>query len=252
MNSNLQIFKNEQFGQVRTLAIENKPYFVGKDIAEILGYNEPHKAIARHCKGGIKHPILTEGGQQQMSIIPEGDLYRLIIKSKLPKAQEFEEWVMDEVLPQIRQTGGYIPTKEEDSEEDIMAKALVIAQKTLERKNARIKELEPKAKGFQQFMDTNNTYSWDIVAKNLGIGRNTMLSILRENKIIQTDEYFDNSGRKHRGERHNVPYQVYMKYFDVKFLIKGDKRYAKVLVKAEGQEYLRRKLVKLGYIKEAA
>lgn len=105
--SNLMVFNNENFGQVRTLTIENKPYFVGKDVAEILGYNEPHKAIARHCKGGIKHPILTEGGQQDMSIIPEGDIYRLIIKSKLPQAEKFESWVFDEVLPQIRKTGQY-------------------------------------------------------------------------------------------------------------------------------------------------
>ncbi|HFD2052546.1 TPA: ORF6C domain-containing protein [Clostridium perfringens] len=105
--SNLMVFNNENFGQVRTLTIENKPYFVGKDVATILGYSRPSEAIARHCKVTLKQRILTEGGQQEMSIIPEGDLYRLIIKSKLPKAQEFEEWVMDEVLPQIRRTGGY-------------------------------------------------------------------------------------------------------------------------------------------------
>lgn len=105
--SNLMVFNNENFGQVRTLTIENKPYFVGKDVATILGYSRPSEAIARHCKVTLKQRILTEGGQQEMSIIPEGDLYRLIIKSKLPKAQEFEEWVMDEVLPQIRKTGQY-------------------------------------------------------------------------------------------------------------------------------------------------
>ena len=105
--SNLMVFNNENFGQVRTLTIENKPYFVGKDVATILGYSNPTKAISTHCKGVSKMGMPTEGGQQEMSIIPEGDLYRLIIKSKLPKAQEFEEWVMDEVLPQIRKTGQY-------------------------------------------------------------------------------------------------------------------------------------------------
>lgn len=105
--SNLMVFNNENFGQVRTLTIENKPYFVGKDVATILGYSNPTKAISTHCKGVSKMGMPTNGGNQEMVIIPEGDLYRLIIKSKLPKAQEFEEWVMDEVLPQIRKTGQY-------------------------------------------------------------------------------------------------------------------------------------------------
>lgn len=146
MKNELTIFKNEMFGEVRTLRLEDKPYFVGKDVAEILGYAKPRNAISTHCKGALKQGILTEGGEQQMTIIPEGDLYRLIIKSKLPKAQEFEEWVMDEVLPSIRATGGYIPVKEEDNEADIMAKALLIAQRTLDKKDEIIKLKENQIK----------------------------------------------------------------------------------------------------------
>lgn len=258
MNSNLQIFKNEEFGEVRTLTIENKPYFVGKDVATILGYSNPTKAISTHCKGVSKMGIPSKGGEQQMSIIPEGDLYRLIIKSKLPKAQEFEEWVMDEVLPTIRKTGGYINNAEQmvntyfgalDDTRKTLVKGLL---ENIEQQQKQIAELKPKAEGFTQFLNTKDTYSWDIVAKNLGIGRNTMLSILRENNILQTNTYIDRRGRKCNGEKHNVPYQAYMKFFDVKFLVKGDKKFSKVTVNAEGQEYLRRKLVKLGYIKEAA
>lgn len=113
--SNITIFRNEIFGEIRGMLLNNKPYFVGKDVATILGYSNPTKAISTHCKGVSKMGIPSKGGEQQMSIIPEGDLYRLIIRSKLPKAQKFEEWVMDEVLPSIRKDGYYL-TKNADIE----------------------------------------------------------------------------------------------------------------------------------------
>ena len=109
MENKLQIFNNDLFGQVRGLVIDEKPYFVGKDVAEILGYKEPHKAISRHCKHGIKHPIVDiTGFEQPMNIIPMGDVIRLAVKSNLPGADEFEEWIMDEVIPQLLITGVYI------------------------------------------------------------------------------------------------------------------------------------------------
>lgn len=99
----LMIFNNEMFGDVRTLTIDEKIYFVGKDIAEALGYERPSDAIAQHCKHTVKHRIVDNTGfEQPMNIIPESDVYRLIIKSKLPSAEKFETWVMDEVLPTIR------------------------------------------------------------------------------------------------------------------------------------------------------
>ena len=93
--------------QVRTLLINDKPYFVGCDVAKALGYANERKAISTHCKGVTKRDILTEGGKQEMLVIPEGDVFRLIIKSRLEKAQKFESWVMDEVLPTLRKTGSY-------------------------------------------------------------------------------------------------------------------------------------------------
>lgn len=107
-------FENGEFGKIRTLEVAGKPYFVAKDIATALGYAIPSKAINTHCKGVSRMEVPTNGGVQEMLVIPEGDVYRLIIKSKLPKAQEFEEWVMDVVLPQIRKTGGYIPVDEDE------------------------------------------------------------------------------------------------------------------------------------------
>lgn len=92
--------------------VESKPYFVANDVAKCLGYAEPKNAILRHCKGALKQSYLTGGGSQEVKIIPEGDIYRLIVKSKLPSAEKFESWVFDEVLPTIRQTGGYVNNDE--------------------------------------------------------------------------------------------------------------------------------------------
>lgn len=103
----LQIFSSEEFGEIRTAEINGKPYFVGTDVAKALGYSNPRKAILDHCKGVTKRDTPTSSGIQSMSYINEGDLYRLIMKSKLPSAEKFEAWVMDEVLPTIRKTGSY-------------------------------------------------------------------------------------------------------------------------------------------------
>lgn len=103
----LQIFNSGEFGEIRTIEIDGKPYFVGTDVAKALGYSNPRKAILDHCKGVTKRDTPTSSGVQSMSYINEGDLYRLIMKSKLPSAEKFESWVMDEVLPIIRKTGSY-------------------------------------------------------------------------------------------------------------------------------------------------
>lgn len=103
----LQFFNSEEFGEIRTIEIDGKPYFVGTDVAKALGYNNPRDAVSRHCKGVVKRDTPTSSGIQSMSYINEGDLYRLIMKSKLPSAEKFESWVMDEVLPIIRKTGSY-------------------------------------------------------------------------------------------------------------------------------------------------
>ena len=104
--NDLKIFSNVEFGQIRTVEVEGKIYFVGKDVANALGYSNPRDAIARHCKGVVKHDNFKEGGQE-VALIPEGDMYRLITHSKLESAERFESWVFDEVLPSIRQTGQY-------------------------------------------------------------------------------------------------------------------------------------------------
>ena len=104
--NDLKIFNNAEFGQIRTVEINGKIYFVGKDIASALGYSNPRDALARHCKGVVKHDSFKEGGQE-VALIPEGDMYRLITHSKLESAERFESWVFDDVLPAIRQHGYY-------------------------------------------------------------------------------------------------------------------------------------------------
>lgn len=105
----LRIFSKEEFGDIRTLLIDNKPYFCASDIAEALGYAKPNNAVSTHCRSTLKRGIATKQGNfSEMIFIPEGDVYRLIMKSKLPSAEKFESWVMDEVLPTIRKTGGYV------------------------------------------------------------------------------------------------------------------------------------------------
>lgn len=117
MENKTIIFENEMFGNVRGVIKEGKPYFVGKDIAEVLGYSNASKAVIDHCKGGVKEMIAhSQNGKMvktQTTLIPEGDLFRLIIKSKLPKAQEFESWVMDKVLPSMREYGYYLVQEQE-------------------------------------------------------------------------------------------------------------------------------------------
>lgn len=106
--NDLQIFRSAEFGSVRTIEQDGKVLFCGRDIAEALGYTNPNKALADHCKGvPIRYPLQTPGGTQQARFIPEGDVYRLITHSRLPAAERFEQWVFDEVLPAIRRTGSY-------------------------------------------------------------------------------------------------------------------------------------------------
>ena len=107
MSNELMIFDNEEFGKVRMVEIDGKPYAVGSDVAESLGYKRPSKAVSDHCKGVLKQSILTNGGKQEMNIIPQGDIIRLIVKCSLPQADKFERWIFDDVMPQVLKTGKY-------------------------------------------------------------------------------------------------------------------------------------------------
>lgn len=137
---------------VRVVEKDGEPFFVAKDVAELLGYSNPLKAVRDHCKGVNEMGTPSAGGVQLMKIIPERDVYRLIMKSKLPAAEQFEEWVVGTVLPSIRKNGGYIADQENLTPEEIVAKALFTAQSIIERKQqvieqqqAVIEQIQPKA-----------------------------------------------------------------------------------------------------------
>ena len=103
----LKIFENTEFGRVRTVDIDGKPYFVANDVARALGYVETAKAVRTHCKGVSETDIPTNGGIQKIKVIPEGDIYRLVIRSQLPETDKFEQWIFDKVIPSIRKHGMY-------------------------------------------------------------------------------------------------------------------------------------------------
>lgn len=141
----LMIFNNPEFGEVRTIEEDGKILFCGSDVARALGYNEPHKAVARHCKGGMKRPVLTNGGEQEMSFIPESDLYRLVFSSKLSTAEKFTDWVTGEVLPSIRKHGAYLTPETLEAailNPDIMIQLCTVLKGEQDRRKALEAELD--------------------------------------------------------------------------------------------------------------
>lgn len=215
----LKIFENAEFGQVRTTKINGQPYFMANDVAKALGYSIPKDAVTRHCKGAVKQRYLTEGGEQEVKVIPESDIYRLIIKSKLPSAERFERWVMEEVLPSIRKNGGYIAGQETLSDDELLAKALMVAQskiaekdKLLEEKQAHIEQMKPKA----IFADAVSASRTSILVGDLAklicqngvqIGQKRLFEWLRENGYLIKS-----------GASRNMPMQRYVEQglFEVK------------------------------------
>ena len=137
--SKIQEFFNEKFGKVRFVTIDGKPYAVARDVAEMLGYKKPRNAISAHCKGALKQGILTEGGIQEVSVIPESDIYRLIFKSKLREAEKIEEWVMNVVLPAVRMDGMYVDGEENiETPEELEAKVEKCLKQKIIRKYGKI------------------------------------------------------------------------------------------------------------------
>ena len=202
----LQIFQNAEFGSVRTADINGVPYFVGKDVAEILSYSNTRKALLDHVDEEDKTDGVTIrdsiGREQAPVLINESGLYSLILSSKLPTAKKFKRWVTSEVLPAIRKTGGYIPHDEEMSDAEIMAKAFQISQRTIEEQHRKIGALEiekshlqvenqvmaPKADYFDELVDRNLLTNFRDTAKQLGIAPKKFVPLLLEKKYIFRDQ----------------------------------------------------------------
>ena len=146
MNNNVQIFTSEVFGKIRTCQVNNQIMFVGKDVAKALGYADQQKAIKMHVDNEDKltRQIVVSGQKRSVILINESGLYALILSSKLEQAKAFKRWVTSEVLPQIRMTGGYIPTRDGDgrplTDEEIVDRACDILGKTIRLANARCED----------------------------------------------------------------------------------------------------------------
>lgn len=199
----IQIFNNPEFGDVRTMEIDDKPYFCASDVASMLGYSNTRDAISRHCKGVVKHDGVSKTTNQygvvtnqtvEMSFIPEGDVYRLIVRSKLPQAEKFESWVFDEVLPSIRKSGLYAPDellnnpdlviqamtklKEERLKtEKLQAEKEMLALENKAKEQV-INELRPKLNYLDVILGSKNLLNITQIAKDYGMSGVAMNKIL--------------------------------------------------------------------------
>lgn len=218
----LQIFNNEEFGDIRTVEVDGKPYFFATDVAKALGYSNPHDAIIKHCrwvaKCEVPHPQ-SKTKTLEVNVIPEGDLYRLISNSELPNAQKFETWVFDEVIPSIRKNGGYIAGQETLSDEELLSKALMVAQnkiaerdRIISEKQERIEQMRPK----EIFADAVSASHTSILIGDLAklicqngyqIGQKRLFEWMRENGYLIKS-----------GSSKNMPMQRYIEQglFEIK------------------------------------
>lgn len=193
--NNMQIFKYEN-NDVRTVEMNGEPWFVGNDVAAALGYGKGKSlanAVTNHVDSEDKGvtELMTPGGKQNVTIINESGLYSLILSSKLPTAKQFKRWVTSEVLPSIRKNGGYIAGQEQMTPEELMAKALLVANKTLAERDARISELtvqntimSPKARYFDELVSRNTLTNFRETAKELGISERDFIRFLIDKKYI--------------------------------------------------------------------
>lgn len=198
----LQLFQSPIFGQVRTAVMNGDVMFAATDVAKCLGYTNPQKAIRDHCKSTGVNEIdtPTKGGIQKVKFINKGNVVRLVASSELPQAEAVESWIFDEVIPTVLDTGGYLATKLNDTPDEIMARALIVAQETMKKRDERIsllehqnaqkdetialqsaelKEAAPKVEYYDEALSANGTYTTMQIAKEFGIGAVTLNQKLR-------------------------------------------------------------------------
>ena len=186
----MKLFQNPEFGSIRVIEEDGKYLFCGSDMAKALGYSNSRKALIDHCKGVTKRDTLTAGGTQQLSFIPEGDVYRLIVHSKLPSAERFERWVFEEVLPSIRKHGAYL-TREKlwemaTSPEALMklcADLLAEREKTTALRNENT-WLAGKAVYYDLFVDLKHNTNLRTTAKELEVPERQFIRFLLERGFV--------------------------------------------------------------------
>lgn len=177
----LQIFNNREFGQIRTIELEGKPYFMASDVAKALGYIRPNDAINQHCRATVKHSTLISGKMQEVNFIGEGDMYRLITHSKLESAERFETWVFDEVLPSIRKHGIYATDNVIDNILNNPDFGIELLTKLKEERTARVEAEKKNA----ILTHINKTYTMTEIAKELNMKSAVQLNKMLSEKKIQ-------------------------------------------------------------------
>lgn len=189
--NDVKVFRNDEFGDIRTIVVDGIMYFIASDIAKALGYADPMGAVKKHCrwvsKKRIPHPQ-SPVKEIEVNVIPEGDMYRLIMKSQLQSAERFEMWVCDEVLPEIRKTGNYIAKEKPDSYtiENPAERARRWAEEYEERiaLEKRVGELEPKAYVCDKLLDSKLLVNFRDAAKEIGISQTQFTGWLKDNRYV--------------------------------------------------------------------
>ena len=240
MEQKIKIFENEEFGSVRTIEENGKVLFCGSDVAKALGYRRPKDAITAHCKGAVKRRLLTNGGAQEMKMISEGDVYRLISHSRLPSAEKFESWIFDDVLPTIRRTGGYVSNEDMFIDnylpflDEPYQNLFRLQMMAINQLNERIRHDEPLVEFAEQVSDTTNLIDMNAMAKlaraeNIPVGRNRLYSWLKGKGVLMAN---------------NLPYQTFIDcgYFAVKESVfetpTMTKTYQQTFVTGKGQLFI--------------
>ena len=206
MENKMETFSSKEFGNVRIMEEESKYLFCAQDVAKSLGYTNFRDAIRRHCKGVVKRDSLTKGGIQSLSYIPEGDVYRLIVHSKLPSAERFEKWVFDEVLPTIRKHGAYMTDSLLEQAANNADVATQVAKALYEERNlnkklagqlalteAQLTTALPKAAYYDALVACPNCTGIRLTAKELGVPQSMFTAYLVRKKYA----YYDESGKMH-------------------------------------------------------
>jgi len=226
---------NYNSNQIRIIVKDGEPWFIAKDVCDILEISNSRDAISRLDDDEKDVAIAdTPGGMQSMTVISESGVYALIFTSRKPEAENFKRWIRKEVIPSIRKHGAYMTP--ETIEKVLLNPDTIIQLATaLKEERQRRLMLEPKAEAYDTFMDGSNLQTMNDVAKCLGIGRNKLFKFLREHKIMRAN---------------NTPYQEYIDrgYFEVKEkpIQMGDSviNYAQTFVTAKGVDYIRKLLDK--------
>ncbi len=188
--SSLITFENMEFGKLTVMEKDGEFFFIGKEVAEKLGYSNTRDALVRHVDIDDKADVVFHDGRQRRSMVSinESGLYSLILSSKLPQAKEFKKWITTEVLPSIRKNGGYIKNQEKMSNEEILANAVLLANHLIAEKEKIIEDLEPKAKYFDELVNNNLLTNFRNTAKELHIPQKVFIQFLLEKELIYRDK----------------------------------------------------------------